>query len=72
MATVDIQESKIAVVTLTMPDGSKHEIPLPEKTFSSGREGYYAQISSFVYKNEIYGGQVQVWKKTKIKTQNST
>jgi hypothetical protein len=58
-------KSKIAFVTLTMPDEKKHEIPLPPKTFSSGRKGYFAQIPSFVFENEVYGGQVQVWKKTK-------
>jgi len=46
-----------------VPDGKEHEIPLPPKTFSSGREGYYAQIQSFVYENEVYGGQIQIWKK---------
>jgi len=46
-----------------MPDGKEHEIPLSPKTFSSGREGYYAQIQSFVYENEVYGGQIQIWKK---------
>ncbi len=56
---------KIAFVTLIMPDGKKHEIPLPPKTFSSGRKGYFAQIPSLVFEDEVYGGQVQVWKKTK-------
>ena len=46
-----------------MPDGKEHEIPLPQKTFSSGREGYYAQVPGFVYENEVYGGQIQIWKK---------
>ena len=46
-----------------MPDGKEHEIPLPAKTFKSGREGYYAQVPSFVYENEVYGGQIQIWKK---------
>jgi len=57
------QTPKIAFAILTMPDEKKYEIPLPTKTFSSGRKGYYAQIPSFVYENEVYGGQVQVWKK---------
>ena len=55
--------SKIAFAVIRMPDGSEHEIPLPAKTFSSGREGYYAQIPAFVYDDEVYGGQIQVWKK---------
>jgi hypothetical protein len=46
-----------------MPDGKQYEIPLASKTFSSGRQGYYAQIPSLVYNNEVYGGQIQVWKK---------
>jgi len=64
---VDTQKpkSKIAFATLTMPDDKKLEIPLPPKTFSSGRKGYFAQIPSFVFEDEVYGGQVQVWKKTK-------
>ena len=49
-----------------MPDGKEYEIPLPAKTFSSGREGFYAQISSIVYNDKVYGGQIQVWVKTKI------
>jgi hypothetical protein len=55
--------SNIAFAIIRMPDGKEHEIPLPAKTFSSGREGYYAQIPGFVYENEVYGGQIQVWKK---------
>ena len=53
-----------------MPDGKEHEIPLPPKTFSTGREGFYAQIPSLVYNNEVFGGQIQVWKKSD-KKQNS-
>lgn len=56
---------KNAIVVLSMPDGKKYEIPLPSKIFSSGREGFYSQIPSFVYNNEVYGGQIQVWKKGK-------
>ena len=37
-------KNKIVFVTLKMPDGKEHEIPLPPKVFSSGREGFYAQI----------------------------
>ena len=47
-----------------MPDGKEHEIPLPAKIFSSGREGFYAQIPALVYDDEVYGGQIQVWKRT--------
>ena len=56
-------KSKIAFAVIRMPDGKEHEIPLPQKTFSSGREGYYAQVPGFVYENEVYGGQIQIWKK---------
>jgi hypothetical protein len=55
--------NNVALAIIKMPDGEEHEIPLPPKTFSSGREGYYAQIQSFVYENEVYGGQIQIWKK---------
>ena len=56
-------KSKIAFAIIRMPDGTEHEISLPPKTFSTGREGYYAQIPGFVYNDEVYGGQIQVWKK---------
>jgi hypothetical protein len=55
--------TKIVIAILSMPDGKKYEIPLVNKTFSSGRQGFYAQIPSIVYNNEVYGGQIQVWKK---------
>ena len=55
-------KNNIAVAILRMPDGKEHEIPLPAKTFKSGREGYYAQVPSFVYENEVYGGQIQIWR----------
>ena len=58
------KKSKIAMATLKMPDGKEVEIPLPPKVFKTGREGYYAQITAFVYDDEVYGGQIQVWKKT--------
>ena len=56
-------KSRIAFAVIRMPDGKEHEIPLPPKTFSSGREGYYAQVPGFVYEDEVYGGQIQIWKK---------
>gem|GEM_PF-831324 len=59
------EKSKIAYAIIRMPDGKEHEIPLPPKTFSSGRVGYYAQIPSFVFEDEVYGGQIQIWKKQK-------
>lgn len=58
------KKSKIIIATLKMPDGKEIEIPLPPKVFKTGREGYYAQITAFVYDDEVYGGQIQVWKKT--------
>ena len=64
MSEEEPKKSKIAIATLKMPDGKEVEIPLPPKTFKSGREGFYAQISAFVYDDEVYGGQIQVWKKT--------
>jgi hypothetical protein len=37
-------KNNVALAIIKMPDGKEYEIPLPPKTFSSGREGYYAQI----------------------------
>ena len=59
--------NKNALAIIRMPDGKEYEIALPVKTFSSGREGFYAQVPPFVYENEVYGGQVQIWRKTKPK-----
>ena len=64
MSDNESKKSKLAIVTLKMPDGKEVEIPLPPKVFKTGREGFYAQISAFVYDDEVYGGQIQVWKKT--------
>jgi len=58
------EKPKIVFVTLKMPDGKVHEIPLPPKVFSTGRQGFYAQIPSMVFEDEVYGGQIQIWKKT--------
>jgi hypothetical protein len=59
------KQGKFAYATIRMPDGTQHEIPLAPKQFKSGREGFYAQIPSFVYNDDLYGGQIQIWKKTK-------
>lgn len=59
------KKSKIVFVTIKMPDGKEYEIPLPAKTFSSDREGFYSQIPPMVYDDEIYGGQIQIWNKNK-------
>ena len=64
MSESEPKKSKLAMATLKMPDGKEVEIPLPPKVFKTGREGYYAQIAAFVYDDEVYGGQIQVWKKT--------
>jgi hypothetical protein len=64
MSEEEPKKSKLAIAILKMPDGKEVEIPLPPKVFKSGREGFYAQISAFVYDDEVYGGQIQVWKKT--------
>ena len=64
MSDSEPKKSKLAIATLKMPDGKEVEIPLPPKVFKTGREGFYAQISAFVYDDEVYGGQIQVWKKT--------
>ena len=54
----------MAIAVLKMPDGKEIEIPLPPKVFKTGREGFFAQIESFVYDEKFYGGQIQVWEKT--------
>ena len=59
----DQMNKRIVMAIISMPDGKKYEIPLVNKTFSSGRQGFYSQIPSFVFNNEVYGGQIQVWKK---------
>ena len=64
MSDSETKKPKLAIATLKMPDGKEVEIPLPPKVFKTGREGFYAQISAFVYDDEVYGGQIQVWKKT--------
>jgi len=64
MSEGEPKKSKIAIAVLKMPDGKEVEIPLPPKVFKSGREGFYEQIAAFVYDDEVYGGQIQVWKKT--------
>lgn len=55
----------IVIAKLTMPDGKEHEIPISPKTFKSGRQGYFTQIPPMLYNGEVYGGQIQIWKKTK-------
>jgi hypothetical protein len=55
-----------ATATLVMPDGGEHVIILQAKTFSSGREGYFAQIPALVSDDEVFGGQIQVWNKKKV------
>lgn len=58
------KKSKIVFITIKIPDGKEHQVPLPEKTFSSGREGVYSQILPMV-DDEMYGGQIQIWNKSK-------
>lgn len=56
---------KYAYATVRMPDGKEHGIPLAPKQFKTGRQGFYAQVPGFIYDGEMYGGQIQIWKKTK-------
>ena len=58
-------KEKYAYATVRMPDGTEHEIPLAPKQFKTGRQGFYAQIPGFIYDDEMYGGQIQIWKKTR-------
>lgn len=55
---------EMIIAVLELPDGNKIQILLPPKVFKTGREGFFGQISSFMYDGEVYGGQIQVWKKT--------
>ena len=55
MNNEDKMNTKVVIANLSMPDGKQYEIPLVSKTFSSGRQGFYAQIPSLVYNNEVYG-----------------
>jgi|TARA_B110000438_G_scaffold241066_1_gene240045 hypothetical protein len=64
MSEEEPKKSKLAIAIIKMPDGKEVEIPLPPKIFKTGREGFYAQISAFVFDDEVYGGQIQIWKKT--------
>lgn len=58
------EKPKLLIATLKMPDGKEYEIPLPAKVFSSGRHGFYSQIPPIAYNDDVYGGQIQVWKKS--------
>jgi hypothetical protein len=58
-------KQKFAYAIIRMPDGKEHEIPLAPKQFKTGRDGFYAQVPAFVFNGEMYGGQIQIWKKTK-------
>ena len=58
------EKPKFVIATVRMPDDKTYDIPLPAKIFSSGRPGFYSQIPPIVFNNEIYGGQIQIWKKT--------
>lgn len=59
------EKPRIVFARIKMPDGKEYEIPLPAKTFSTGRKGFYSQIPSMVYDDEVYGGQIQIWNKSK-------
>ncbi len=57
------KKPSFVIVTIKMPDGKEHEIPVPSKIFKTGRTGFFTQIPSFVYDDEVYGGQIQIWTK---------
>lgn len=46
-----------------MPDGEDHKVLALAKIFKSGRNGLYAQIPTITYDDELWGGQIQIWKK---------
>ena len=59
------EKPKVVFVTVKMPNDKEYDVPFPAKTFSSRREGFYAQVPSIMYDNEVYGGQIQIWSKSK-------
>ena len=69
--TDDKPKGNFVIVTMKMPNGEEHTVPLPPKTFKTGRLGYYSQIPSFIYDNEVYGGQIQIWKKGKEESEKA-
>ena len=56
-------KNNIAIAILRMPDGKEHEIPLPAKTFKSGREGYYAHLPSFDMKTRYMADKYKYGKR---------
>ena len=53
----------VVMCTLEMPDGKMVQVPMRHKVFSSGKEGFYAQIPLFVGgAADAYKGQVMFWK----------
>ena len=58
------EKPKIVFARITMPDGKEYVIPLPPKVFSSGRHGFYGPVPPLVYDDDVYGGQIQIWKKS--------
>ena len=56
-------KNKIVFATLKMPDGKEHEIPLPAKIFSSGREGFCAQIPHYLMMRRYMGDKFKFGKK---------
>ena len=69
MVSTTTKTADIVIATFTMPDGTSHTTPLSAKTFSTGRQGYFAQISPIVYDGKIFGGQIQMWNKAKLADQ---
>ncbi len=64
-------EPKYVFATLKMPDGKEYEVPLPAKVFSTGRRGFYGQIPPMAYGGDVYGGQIQIWKKSDKKDEET-
>lgn len=55
---------KVVKISLKFEDGTVAELIAPEKVFSSGRLGYFAQIPATAAEGNVYGGQIQIWQKT--------
>ena len=53
------------IVEIKSPSGEVlGKVIVSAKTFSSGREGFFAQVQAFVLSGKVYGGQIQIWEKT--------
>jgi len=62
---VTATKTKLVMATLALPDDKSADVPCMAKTFSSGRDGFYARVQNIIIDGEVYGGQIQIWKQGK-------